>query len=380
MACMGLGAGLIGIYGFFVKPLSEEFNVGVATLNIGPLALLVVPGLFAPFVGKLVDRIAIRRIMLVGAALSMFALMAVSQAAQLWLVGLCFLGFALGMVLYGPVSVNGMLVKLYPGREARALAIAAIGISVSTIILPPTMAYLLSFMGWREALLILAAGVLVLLWFFILAGVPADVGPASHPDDQVEGGVKLDLMRSAAFWLIGISVALGLTGAVVLAISYPPHFSSRGFSLTEAGWFISTAGVAGIFGKLMVAGVGDLYRHRAKWLAAGILVLQVAGFWILLFAEAKLAVALAVALLGFSGGAFLPIQPYLNSQYYDASVIGEVGGAQAPIFLPLGLFGLPMAGYVYDQTGSYDLVITALACAVSLAVVLLALLPSPSAD
>ena len=41
MICLALGAGLIGIYGFFVKPLSEEFGVGVATLNIGPVALSV---------------------------------------------------------------------------------------------------------------------------------------------------------------------------------------------------------------------------------------------------------------------------------------------------------------------------------------------------
>ena len=42
---MGLGVGLLGIYGFFVEPLSREFGVGVATINIGPVALLLVPAL-----------------------------------------------------------------------------------------------------------------------------------------------------------------------------------------------------------------------------------------------------------------------------------------------------------------------------------------------
>ena len=66
MVCLGLGAGLIGIYGFFVEDLSREFAVGAATINIGPIALLLVPGIVAPFVGKLIDRVSPRRIMLTG--------------------------------------------------------------------------------------------------------------------------------------------------------------------------------------------------------------------------------------------------------------------------------------------------------------------------
>ena len=66
MACLGLGVGLLGIYGFFVEPLSREFGVGVATINIGPVALLLVPALVAPAVGRLVDRAAIRPIALAG--------------------------------------------------------------------------------------------------------------------------------------------------------------------------------------------------------------------------------------------------------------------------------------------------------------------------
>lgn len=69
MGCLALGPGLIGIYGFFVEPLSREFVVGVALLNIGPAALLLVPGLVSPMVGKLTDRLPIRRILLIAGSL-----------------------------------------------------------------------------------------------------------------------------------------------------------------------------------------------------------------------------------------------------------------------------------------------------------------------
>ncbi len=57
-----------------------------------------------------------RRILLVGVSLAMLSLMAISQAPTLLLVALGFLCFSLGLTLYGPVVVNGLMVKMYPGQ------------------------------------------------------------------------------------------------------------------------------------------------------------------------------------------------------------------------------------------------------------------------
>ena len=122
MACLGCGVGLIGIYGFFVEPLAHTFDVGVATINVGPVALLLVPAFLAPQVGRLVDRVSIRRLVLIGVTCAMLSLCVSSIAPTLWIAALGFLGFAVGLTLYGPVVVNGLMVKTYPGREARALA------------------------------------------------------------------------------------------------------------------------------------------------------------------------------------------------------------------------------------------------------------------
>jgi cyanate permease len=79
--------------------------------------------------------------------------------------------------------------------------------------------------------------------------------------------------------------------------------------------------------------------------------------------------------LGFGSGAFIPMHPYLNSRYFDAAIISQVNGAQMPLFLPLGLVGAPLAGYVFDQTGSYEWVLIALAVILGMAALLVLRLP-----
>ena len=37
LGCQGLGIGLVGIFGFFIEPLSTEFNVSVSSINIAPV-------------------------------------------------------------------------------------------------------------------------------------------------------------------------------------------------------------------------------------------------------------------------------------------------------------------------------------------------------
>lgn len=376
MFFLGLGAGLIGIYGFFVEPLSREFGVGVAVLNLGPVALLLIPGVASPLIGPLVDRLPIRRIILVGICIAMGSLLAISRAPTLPLAALGFALFVVGAVMYGPVVVNGLMVKLYPGREARALSIAAIGISFATVTLPPATGALLAVLDWREALAGLAAALLVILWLVALAAVPAGVVGVPAGGHVPAGGT---IYRQPAFWLIGLCMAVGLNATIVAAISYPVHFASEGFSVAQAGMFLSFSGASGFVGKVGVAWLGDAIRNRAKWLAAGILALQVLGFSLLLVAEGASAAIVAMCVLGFSSGAFLPIHPFLNSCYFDAARIGQVTGAQMPLFLPFGLVGAPLAGYVYDRTGSYELVLIGLIAAVCTAVILALRLPAPPA-
>ena len=373
MACLGFGVGLLGIYGFFVEPLSREFGVGAATINIGPVALLLVPAFAAPVVGRLADRVSIRALVLTGIFCAMLSLCLISLAPSLWLAAAGFLVFALGLTMYGPVVINGLLVKIYPGREARALAMAAMGISVATMLLPPLVGVLMAQFGWRLALLYLAMGLLLVLCVLVLAGIPANTAAAAAPG---HGGTEAGIYRRPEFWLIGLCVAMALNVSLVIGICYPPHFLQSGFSIAEAGLFLSAGGMGGMVGKAGVAWLGDAGRACARWIAAALLLLQAGGIGLLLMAQSPATVFAAVGTIGFAAGSFIPMHPYLNSRYFDAANIGQVNGAQMPLFLPFGLVGAPLAGYAYDTLGNYQLVLQCLAVTLVLAAVLALALPA----
>ncbi|MEZ5502748.1 MAG: MFS transporter [Halioglobus sp.] len=165
---------------------------------------------------------------------------------------------------------------------------------------------------------------------------------------------------------------------IVTAVCFPTHFAVRGYNVVQVGWFLALSGLTGLLGKSCLAWLGDAARAYAKWLAAGLLLLQVAGLCLLQLASNDAAVVAALCLLGFGSGAFIPMHPYLNSRYFDAAIISQVNGAQMPLFLPFGLVGAPLAGYVFDQTGNYDAVLLALAATLGVAGMLVLRLPQPT--
>jgi len=375
MTCLGLGIGLVSMFGFFVPHLSREFGVGVAAINMAPVALLLVPGILSPFLGKLVDRWSIRGLMLLGSAASMLSLLVLSQAQSLLVLSCAFLLFAVGLVCYGPLAVNALMVKLYPGREARALAVASLGISVSSITLPVFVGAVLQVLDWRSSLALLSLAMLAVLWLWVLVAVPPGVVAPVVAQRQ---SVGKDITRRAEFWLIGSLVAMPLGVMLVLAICYPPLLVNRGFSAVQAGLFLSVAGASGFCGKLFVAGFADAVRQHTRWLVAFLLLVMLAGLLLLATAQSTERLVACIALLGFSGGSFLPLHPYINSRYFSPDIIGRVNGGQSPFFLPLGLTAPPLAGYVFDQTGSYELVIQGLAALPLVGLVLLLCLPQPA--
>jgi cyanate permease len=375
---MGMGMGLISVYGFFAAPVADEFGISHVLINSGPIFLLVMPAFLGPVVGRLADRVPIRNLLVLGVLIAMTSLYLMSAANSFRYVTAYFICFTIGSVFYGPISVNALLIKCYRSRAGRALAIAAIGVSIASALLPVCVAWLLEMYGWRQSLAMLSLLLMTILLLSIVFGL-ASISKQKFVDDAKDTdviGKGAGFFHQQSFWLIGVAVAISFSASLVLAVCFPPHFLTVGFSKIQAGMFLAAGGSAGLLGKLCVAIFIDRFQTKLKYIAVFFFVLQIIGYSGLLFSDMLYPTLLSMALVGMGAGAFIPIYPILNNAYFDASIIGRVSGAQTPMMLPLGLIGLPLSGYAFDQAGSYQPVIVSVIVAVVLAAVLLLKLPS----
>ena len=408
LICLGLGMGIMSVFGFFIDPLAETFNVSRATITSAPIILILVPAFWGPVVGRFADILPIRVVMMIGLCVSTASLYGISLAPTLLHAALAFAVFVMGMSLCGPIVINALLVKIYQQDSGRALAIGAMGSSLAGITLPKWVAFLLVSGTWRDALASLSVGIFILLAIVILVGIPSSSKPLSRPGQQTKSqpepepepepaqdsilaassqqseatptGNSRAFFKDGSFWLIGIAVAMTLNAALVLGVCYPPHLLGLGFSLDQAATVIAMGGVGGIIGKLCIAGVIDKFRQQIKYVVAVIVVIKIVALIGLMSITSYYPLLLVGLFLGFGGGAFIPMHPILNSCYFDRSIVGQVNGAQMPLFLPFALIGAPMAGYAYDISGHYYWVLIAIASALFLALFLFLRLAKPPVE
>jgi MFS family permease len=79
-------------------------------------------------------------------------------------------------------------------------------------------------------------------------------------------------------------------------------------------------------------------------------------------------------ILGLGGGGMLPVWSSLLAQVYGVLNYGRVMGLMAPVLLPFNLLTPPLAGWVRDISGSYDLAFMGFVLLLLLAVAMIPLI------
>jgi len=79
-------------------------------------------------------------------------------------------------------------------------------------------------------------------------------------------------------------------------------------------------------------------------------------------------------ILGLGGGGMLPVWSSLLAQIYGVLNYGRVMGLMSPVLLPFNLLTPPLAGWIRDVTGSYDMAFVAFVLLLLLAVVMIPLI------
>ncbi|MFO8044652.1 MAG: MFS transporter [Halomonas sp.] len=196
--------------GLFQAPISERLGLSAGQFGAAYAAVTLVSGFAVLRLGPSIDWVAPRRFALTVIAALLVGILLLT-AAPWWGMGL----LGLGLVRFCGQGMLTHLGNTLAGREftalrGRALGLVGIGVMLGETVLPPLMAALLVWLGWRELWWLFVA-FLALLWVPLLLFAPWPCAPGQRP----RKGERRDgprPFREARFWrLLPLLMVLPIT-------------------------------------------------------------------------------------------------------------------------------------------------------------------------
>lgn len=356
-------------YAFSVVLLPMQLETGWDTGAItGAFSLgLVIGGLVALPIGRLLDRFGARQIMSLGSVASVLLVVAWSQVQTLTdlYVVWSLLGVSMACVLYEPAFA--VIARWFQKRRSQALTAVTIGGGLASVVFVPLTNALVTAGGWRDALLALAvvlALITIPLHVLVLRRHPSDLGL------QVDGGrvqikeVNLppptgsltlrEALRTGAFWWLSLAFTGMSFGVLAISVHLIALLGERGVDAGFAALILSVLGGSQIPGRLVFAPLAA--RFTTLTLTRGMFTLTTAGLVLLLFAHEPLHLLAFAVLFGAGQGASSPARAALMAEYFGPLHYGTITGMQSFVTTFARSLSPVAVGVLVTATGSYALV------------------------
>jgi len=270
-------------YGFpvFLRSMEQDLGAsrvavtGAFSIGLGVSALAAVP------VGRWIDRHGGRGLMTVGSCLATGLTLTwarVESLPALYAVW-CLMGLALAATLYEPAFA--VVVSWFTQGRDRALLTVTLVAGLASTIFMPIEAWLLTRIGWRSALTVLA-GVLAVVTIPIHAGLlrqgPSGRGSggavAGHP--SAASGLTLEAAaRSLLFWVLAAAFFVSNFATAALSTHLIPYLVGRGYTPTTAATVIGWMGAMQLPGRILFVPIAA--RLGARAMVAAVFLAQALG-------------------------------------------------------------------------------------------------------
>ncbi|CAN5688411.1 MFS transporter [soil metagenome] len=368
---MGYGAVISFTFGVFSNPLSQEFRWSRTETSLAYSLSLIVYCLTTPFIGRLVDRIGARKVIV--PSVLVFGLCLISfnfLSGSLWHFYLIYIVMGLFGGGSSLVPYSGVISHWFDKRRGLALGLAAVGVGLSTFLMPSLAYGLTAAAGWRGAYTILGLMVMVVtvpvVGLFLVdkpqlmgllpdGDVVAHQGPEPVRVVEVQGMTSGEAVRTGTFWLLFVAFLLIGISIVGCLIHLVPMLIDRGVSAQTAAFATSVLGGAVILGR--VASGYLLDRLFAAYVAFVFFCGAALGIVLLWSGLGGIWAFVAAFLIGMGMGAENDIIAYVVSRYFGLRAYAEIYGYVLISFALGGVVGPLMMGIGFDRTGSYRVVL-----------------------
>ena len=356
-AILTLSMGIRHGFGLWLQPITQSQNWTRETFALGLAIQNLTWGVASIFAGMVADRFGAVRVIALGAVLYALGLFGMAHAVTPW-------GFALTTgVLIGTAQAGTTYAIIYgvigrnvsADKRSWAMGIAAAAGSFGQFLLVPTEGFLINSLGWKDALNALALASLIMIPLAWWLREPHFRAGSGHVREQSIVQALQEAMKYRSFQLLMAGYFVCGFQVVFIGVHLPSDLRDHNLSPQVASYSLALIGLFNVFGTY---GAGLLGQRMLKKniLAFIYLARSVVIALFVLMPLTPTSVYLFSAVMGLLWLSTVPPTNATVAQIFGVAHFSMLSGF---VFFShqIGSFmGVWLGGYLYDKTGSYDVV------------------------
>jgi OFA family oxalate/formate antiporter-like MFS transporter len=397
----------VAVLSVFMVPMTDAFGwsrgLFAGAVSLGGVCAVVI----SPLVGRLIDRYGSGWMISATSAVAGLCAVGLSAVSQTWAFYTLYVPgrmvFASPLELATSTAISNWFIR----RRSFTLALLGVTQGTGLALMPFVAQQLITAWGWRSAwtllgLFTMATGIIPAV--VLMARRPEDMSlepdPSPLPSRQSEALTRQrapdgrrasdaprpecqftlsQALRTRAFWILAVFSATGFLVQAGVSLHQVGHYIRQGLSGPLAAIMASVFALAQVPGGLLWSAITRRIPVR--------FVLAISGLCVALGAMGTaLSSALAwgilsAAVIGSGVGGLHLLLRLAWADYYGRQHLGTIRGITLPVQIGGQAVGPVAAGFVFDATGSYQMVFLIFAGVVALgSVLVLAAIPPMSVD
>ena len=351
-----IGFGARSTFGLFLTPMSGAMEWDRETFALAMAIQNLLWGLMMPVAGILADRYGYVLVIIGGAlvyALGLWGMAFTDSVTILHLTAGVLTGVGVSFTSFTLIS-TAMVRVVGPEKRSLVFGVGTAATSFGQVLFSPITQGVIDGYGWESGIFFLFFSILIILPLALLLPFSPGVKGEQETGQTISEAIREAaqhrgfILLTTGFFVCGFHVAF-------IGIHFPAYVTDLGFAPRVGAWSIALIGIfnivgsilSGMYGRRGVKKLGLSFIYAAR--AVVILVL-------LVMPKTELSLYLFAAAMGLLWLSTVPLTNMVVAQIFGVRYMATLYGF---VFVShqLGSFlGVWLGGFLYDMTGTYDLV------------------------
>ena len=356
-AIVTLSMGVRHGFGLWLQPITQAQGWSRGTFSFALAVQNLSWGVFGIFAGMAADRFGAFRVIAAGAVLYALGLAGMALSATILIFTLTT-GLLIGAaqagttyaVIYGVIGRN-----IAADKRSWAMGVAAAAGSFGQFLMVPTEGFLISTLGWQQALLALAAAVLIMVPLALGLREKRFSTSISAGSSQSISEAFREAFKYPSFQLLMVGYFVCGFQVVFIGVHMPSYLKDKGLSPQVASYALALIGLFNVFGTYIAGSLGQKIAKR-KILATIYFSRAVVIAVFLVVPISPASVYVFAAVMGFLWLSTVPPTNALVAQIFGIQHLSMLSGFVFFSHQVGSFMGVWLGGYLYDRTGNYNVV------------------------